>query len=243
MKFSIDTATSTVSIHDELVSFEQNTAVEIASVISNFIDFTTIEFDLETNTFSGFVVTERALNSSKKVIKSEDEILPDDVTYSAPIPKFTKGKKPTDLLKIIEDRYRSTMLTSIVSAANNFTAPLTAKYPQVVQAGFDKKQSEALSIISAFKKKGDVDKAIAETNMILEIKDQAKLSNEQVVGLCERIILKAREYSKVSVAVEMMQSEAETAIEAAKGIEALHQLQKFLNQRAGDLATQFGLGT
>jgi len=242
MKISIDTTSSSILIHDEIVDFVPNTLMDITAIISNLADFSAIEFDLKSNNFSGFVVTERTLNSSKKTVKSNDELTPDEVTYTPTAPKFAKGKKSSDLLKIIEDRYRSAMLSSIVAWANGFTAPITSKYPQVVQAGFDKKRDEASAIISASESGGDVEKAISETNIISEIKTQASITNEEVIGLCERIIQKASEYSKLSVAVEMMQTQAENVIKGANGIEALYQTQQRLKQKAGELASKFGLG-
>jgi len=138
---------------------------------------------------------------------------------------------------------KAEMLAGIIPAANKFTARLEARYPSIVQKGFDKKEAEARAIKSVSDASGDVDAAIAAALLIKNLATLSQMNNADVVTLCESIIAKAEEFSQITVAVECMQNVSFAAITAVPDgdLSALIAVREQLYTQAQALAAQHGL--
>ena len=133
-------------------------------------------------------------------------------------------------------------LTNIVDLANQFTAPILAKYPQAETAGWSQKQAECQAIVTAADADQDIAPVLANTIIMKTIAAQAGLDNAAVEATARAVIAKAGEFAQIAAIVEVMREQAIAAVDAASDMEELDATKTQLMTSASALAAQFGLG-
>ncbi len=136
---------------------------------------------------------------------------------------------------------KANAIVGIVSRANSFTASILSKYPEAERTAWPQKQAEAQIIMAADAASTSITTAVNKTVLLKAMKTAQGLTNAQVVTLAALIMTKAGEFATIAAMVEVMRSDAETAISAASDLTALDAVKITLTQQTETLAAQYGL--
>ena len=135
------------------------------------------------------------------------------------------------------DDLQTAARVAIIARADAFTAPILSKYPAAERAGWDKREAEARTIISA----DDKAAAIAATTIIRSLAAATGEDAETTVARAEKIVAKATEFAAISAAVEIMRDQAIRAINAVEDVADMPATLATLDAQAKALAAQYGL--
>ncbi|PHR92520.1 MAG: hypothetical protein COA78_33385 [Blastopirellula sp.] len=132
-------------------------------------------------------------------------------------------------------------LQAIVAVADQFTAPVLAKYPLAETNGWALKQKESEAIIAALAAGNSIADTLAKT-MILKVLAAASDWNDAAVEAAAiAIMAKAAEFGAIAAMVEIMREGAIVAVAATNDLAELEVVKGQLMQSASALAVQYGL--
>ena len=134
----------------------------------------------------------------------------------------------------------ATML-AIVAAANQFTAPILAKYPTAETSGWSLKQAESEAIIAAADAGSSIPDAVAETMIMKTLASGNNWDDAEVETAARAVVAKVEQFASISAMVEIMRTQSVTAVEAANNLEELEATKTQLMQTATALAVKYGL--
>lgn len=126
---------------------------------------------------------------------------------------------------------------AIIARANAFTAPILSAYPEAERAGWDKRETEARTILAASNRTD----AIAASSIIRALANAAGENTTATVARCEVIVAKAEQFAAISAAVEVMRDQALAAIEAVEDAADMPAVLAALDDQGLALAKQYGL--
>lgn len=145
----------------------------------------------------------------------------------------------TDADKLVSAKV-ATML-AIVAAANQFTAPILAKYPTAETSGWTLKQAESEAIIAAADAGSSIPDALAETMIMKTLASGNNWDDAEAEAAARAVVAKVEQFAGISAMVEIMRTQSVTAVEAANNLEELEATKTQLMQTATALAVQYGL--